>query len=218
VKSRAWRKLHAEEAKRFDQVYELMGKHRELDFDDAFGVLQSGLSPQEFLERKAHTQKKGQVRQARVAVPGEAIDEYVQGLIQQQAELSVVLGERTLTDVLKSVEPVAFTFDRGGRIEKLQVVLISKRQTWEKLSPSFERDPKLSQNPLAVVRQPESRPVSDPRLFLPHAGKMLKLALRNGLALTQRLRAAGPFDLLLGEDNQELFLPLHAIVQWELAA
>jgi len=218
MKCRIWRKLHPEEAKRFDQVYELIGKHAELDFEDAFGVLQSGLSPREFLERKAKTQKKTQVRQARSSVPGDAIEAFVHRLIEQQSQLSVVLGERTITDVLRSVEPVAFTFDRSGRIEKLQIVLIGIQQTWEKISPSLDRDPELSQKPMAVVRQPERRPVSDPRPFLPHAGKKLKISLRNGLTLTERVRAAGPFDLLLGEENQELFLPLHAIVKWEAIA
>lgn len=215
MKARVWRKLHPEEAKRFDQVYALMGQHPELEFEDAFGVLQSGLSPQEFLERKTKSQKKTQVRQARSSVPGDAIEAFVRRLIEEEAQLSVVLGERTLTDVLRSVEPVAFNFERNGRIEKLQVILISTQQTWEKLLPAIERDPELSKKPLAVVRQPERRPVSDPRPFLEQAGKKLTIALRNGLKLTERVRAAGPFDLILGEENRELFLPLHSIVKWE---
>ena len=74
MKARIWRKLHAEEAKRFDQVYELMQQNPTLGFEDAFGVLQSGLSPAEFLVRKAKSQKKVAVKQARSAVPGDAVN------------------------------------------------------------------------------------------------------------------------------------------------
>lgn len=215
MKCRIWRKLHAQEAKRFDQVYEILGQHPELDFEDAFGVLQSGLSPREFLERKSKTQKKTMVKQARSAVPGDAIDAFVSGLIQRQSELAIVLAERTVIDVLKSVEPVSFTFERSGRLEKLQIVMIVAQTDWEKLSPAVERNPELAQKPVPIVKQPERRPVSDPRPFLLHTGKLLKIALRNGLTLTQRLISAGPFDLLLGEEDGQLFTPLHAILAWE---
>ncbi len=215
MKCRIWRKLHPEEARRFDQVYELMEKHPELDLADAFGVLQSGLSPKEFLERKAQAQKKAAVKQARSAVPRDAIDAFVEGLMQDGTELCIVLAERTLLDVLKSVEPTAFTFGQNGRVEKLQVVLMSRRDTWEKISHSVERDAQLAEKPAAVIRQPEKRPVSDPRIFAPRVGEVLTVLLRNGLKLKQPIRATGPFDLLLGEPGRELFLPLHAIVQWQ---
>src|SRR5215472_11303505 len=95
MKCRVWRKLHAEEARRFDQVYELMQKNPVLGFEDAFGVLQSGLTPAEFLERKAKVQKKVAVKQARSAIPGGAIDSFLHRWMEQKTELSVVLADRT---------------------------------------------------------------------------------------------------------------------------
>jgi len=214
MKCRIWRKLHAEEAKRFDQVYDLMQRHPSLGFEDAFGVLQSGLSPDEFLERKAKAQKKVAVKQARSAIPGEAIDALLKSLIEQEAELAVVLAEQTLRDVLQSVERVAFTFKRSGRFEKLQVVLLAQQEVWEKMFPALERDPKLAQDPAPIIRQPERRAVSDPRPFADHLGHPVELVLRNGVKLSQPLRVVGPFDLILGHDNAELLVPLHAIVRW----
>src|SRR5215472_13500766 len=42
MRARVWRKLHAEEAKRFDEAYRLMGQHAGLDLAEAFGLMQSG--------------------------------------------------------------------------------------------------------------------------------------------------------------------------------
>jgi hypothetical protein len=218
MKCRVWRKLHAEEARRFDQVYELMQQHPTLGFEDAFGVLQSGLSPAEFLARKAKAQKKVAVKQARSAIPGDEVNALLTTLIEQEADLSVVLAEQTLQDVLQSVERVAFHFKRSGRFEKLQVILISRREVWEKIFPAVDRDPKLAQDPAPFIRQPERRAVSDPRPFTEHLGQTVELVLRNGLKLRQPLRAIGPFDLVLGHQNAELFVPLHAIVRWTAAS
>ena len=216
MKARIWRKLHAEEAKRFDQVYALMGQHPGLDLADGFGAVQSGLPVEEFLARKARVQKKAEVKVARGSVPGEAINGFIEGLIQDKTELAVVLGERTLLDVLVKVEPVAFTLARQGRVEKLQVVVVARRTDWERLGPALDRDPKLSQKPLPIARQPEKRPISDPRPFQEQVGKTLLLCLRNGLNLSLPLRAFGPFDLIVGDEGEELFVPLHAIARWEL--
>jgi len=43
------------------------------------------------------------------------------------------------------------------------------------------------------------------------------LVLRNGLTLRQGLRAVGPYDLLVGDEQSELLVPLHAIVRWSPA-
>ncbi len=214
MKCRVWRKLHAEEARRFDQVYELMQKHPGLGFEDAFGVLQSGLSPAEFLARKAKTQKKVAVKQARNAISGEAMDTFLKGLIEQKAELSVVLAEQTLQDVLQSSERVAFVFERSGKFEKLQVILLARQEVWEAVFSSLKRDPKLAEDPAPIIRQPERRAVSDPRPFVDHLGRNVELVLRNGFIVNQPLRAVGPFDLVLGHEKAELFVPLHAIVRW----
>src|SRR5439155_13365801 len=108
-----WRKLHAEEARRFDQVYELMDKNAGLELADAFGAIQSGLKVEEFLARKARTQKKAEVKAARGSVPGTAVNELVDGLIREKIELSIVLAERTMSDVMTAVEPVAFNFEKS---------------------------------------------------------------------------------------------------------
>jgi hypothetical protein len=218
MKCRIWRKLHAQEARRFDQVYDLMDKNPGLDLADAFGALQSGLKVEEFLARKARTQKKAAVKEARTSVPGEAINQFIDALVADKTEIAAVLAERTLLDVMTSVEPVAFNFEKHGRVEKLQVVVLARRSEWEAISPSLERDTKLSQKPLSIPRQPEKRPVSDPRPFQEHLGKSLSLVLRNGLKLTRPLRHVGPFDLMLGDEGETLFVPLHAIAQWGLEA
>lgn len=218
MKCRVWRKLHPEEARRFDHVYELMGRHPGLALADAFGVVQSGLSVDEFLARRARVKRKEAVKEARHSVSPVAIDGFVQSLIDEKAELSVVLADRTLLDVLVQVERVSFTFERHGQLEKLGVVVLARRTLWDRVSPGLERDPKLSQKPAAIARQPEKRPVSDPRLFEPYRGKPIELFLRNGLQLKRTLREFGPFDLLLGNDDEQLFVPLHAIVRWQPGA
>jgi hypothetical protein len=215
MKCRIWRKLHAEEAKRFDQVYELMGKTPGLSLGDAFGVIQSGMTVAEFMARKERTQRKAAIKQARGEVDNVAVAEYLGGLTTAKTELAVVLAERTVLDTLVSEEPIAFTFERTGRLEKLQVVLLTRRADWDKLLPSLERDPKLTQKPASVARQPDKRPYSDPRPFLPQVGQLVRLVLRNGITLKMTLQKAGRFDLLLGEPGTELFVPLHAILRFE---
>jgi hypothetical protein len=213
MKCRIWRKLHAEEAKRFDQVYDLMEKNPGVELADAFGALQSGLSVPEFLARKARTQQKAAVKEARSSVPAEAIDGYVNGLIESKREIAVVLAERTFFDVLTAVEPIAFAFASHGRLDKVQVVLLANRGHWEQIGSALTRDPRLAQKPMAISRQPSKRPVADPRPFAPQIGQNITLTLRNGIVLEQPLMHIGPFDLLLGTPGEELFVPLHAIAR-----
>jgi hypothetical protein len=216
MKCRIWRKLHAEEAKRFDQVYDLMGKNPGLSLGDAFGVLQSGMTVAEFMARKERTQRKAAIKQARGEVDNAAVADFLSVLVAGKTELAVVLGERTVLDVLTAEEPIAFTFERTGRLEKLQAVLLTRRTDWEKLLPGVERDPKLTQKPASVARQPDKRPFSDPRPFLPQVGQAVRLVLRNGITLKMPLMKAGRFDLLLGEPGSEVFVPLHAILRFEV--
>jgi len=215
MRVRVWRKLHAEEAKRFDEAYALVDKHPGLDLADAFGMVQSGMSLEELRARREKTQKKQAVKEARGSVQGGPLDGYIQALIDSKSEVAVVLGERTVLDVLTAVEPIAFHLERSGRLEKLQVVLLARRSSWDKLAARLDRDPRLAQKPSPIVRQPERRPVSDPRPFVSRVGKTLTLQLRNGIKLSEALRATGPFDLLLGPDGDEVFVPLHAILKWE---
>lgn len=215
MKARIWRKLHREEAARFDQAYALMEKHPELPLPEAFGVIQSGMSVEEFTQRRARAKKKEEVKVARTAVSAEPIDKLIGQYKDGKVELSIVLAERTLLDVITEVAPVSFVVEKTGRLEKLQVVTLSPRAVWEKWLPQLERDPKLSQKPPVVARQPAKRPVSDPRPFLEHVGKAVRLTLRNGLIFKFPLQAVGPFDLLVGPDADTVFfVPLHAIVEW----
>ena len=214
MRTHIWRKLHAEEAKRFTLAYELMEKMPSLDLADAFGIIQSGRPAEEFLARKARGQVKTAIKEARGTVAREAIDAFVKSLVETKAEVALVLSERTLFDAVASEGPVAFTLERTGRLEKLQLVLLTRRATWERIAGGLERDPKLAKKPQGVPREPEKRPVADPRPFLPHIGQPVRLELRNGMALQLALRAVGPFDLLIGDPGEELFIPLHSLLKW----
>ena len=214
MKCRIWKKLHAEEAKRFDQAWTLMGATPGLELADAFGVVQSGLPVDEFLARRARAKKRDAIKEARATLDAAPIDAFIAARIAEGTELAVVLGERTALDVLTAVAPVSFSTARAGKLEKLHVVLLARRSTWDPLLPTLERDPKLSQKPATVARQPARRPVSDPRPFLEHVGQTITLQLRNGMRLEQPLLAVGPFDLLLGAAGHALFVPLHALTSW----
>jgi sRNA-binding regulator protein Hfq len=47
-------------------------------------------------------------------------------------------------------------------------------------------------------------------------GKVITVNLRNGLSTHLTLRGVGPFDVLLGTDADELFVPLHAMMSWSV--
>ncbi len=217
MKCRIWKKLHAEEAKRFDQAYTMMEQHPELDLQDAFGVVQSGKTPAEFLAKKARGKVKAEIKEARGTLAGDPIDGWLEARRGAGDELCVVLGDRTLVDKITQVQPVAFVLERAGRTEKLQVVVIMRKEQWEAMQTTLERDPRLTRKPVAVQRQPDRRPIADPRVFLPHVGKPLRLELRNGIMMTLPLIAVGPFDVLVGEAGRELFIPLHAMLRWSEA-
>ncbi len=217
MKCRIWRKLHAEEAKRFDQAYELMEKNPGLSLPDAFGTVQSGMTVPDFLAKRARALKKTNIKEARKSLGGEPVKDFFQTLIEEKVECSVVLGERTLLDVLVKEEATALSFERAGRIEKLQLVILARRAYWEKRIATVERDVKLSQKPQAVAREPERRPFSDPRPFGEATEKQLKVSLRNGIQFSAELQAVGPYDLLLAsEDDEVVLVPLHALLQWSV--
>lgn len=217
MKCRIWKKLHAEEAKRFDQAYTVMETNPGLDLADAFGVVQSGLSVTDFQARRARAKKREAIKAARATVAGAAVDELIAGWQAEKVELAIVMGERTALDLITEVQPVAFVLERAGRVEKLNVVVVARKATWDAILPALSRDPKLSQKPPAVARQPARRPVNDPRTFLDHVGRQVTLNLRNGLSLTSTLLAVGPFDVLVGEPGEEIFVPLHAMLGWSAA-
>ena len=214
MKARIWKKLHADEARRFDQAYALMAEHENLELADAFGIVQSGMKVDEFLVKRARAKKKEDVKQARTSVAGDTIDTFINALKSDRAELSVVLAESTVIDVLAEVKMVSLVFERNALIEKLNIVVLARKATWENVLPTVERDAKLTQRPAGVSRQPARRPVSDPRPFQALVGKSIKCQLRNGLSLTAPLLASGPFDVLLGTTGHELLVPLHAMLSW----
>lgn len=214
MKCRIWKKLHAEEAKRFDQAWTLVDANPGLELADAFGVVQSGLSIPEFQARRARAKKREDIKVARATVVGAVIDAFINALLSEASEVAFVLGERTVLDVLKGVAPVSFTLERSSRLEKLNLVLLTRKTTWDKLVPTLERDPKLAHKPVPVARQPARRPVNDPRPFLDHVGHQVTFALRNGITLTEHLLAVGPFDVLLGTEAEPIFVPLHAMMSW----
>jgi len=208
------REAETEEAKRFAQAWTLLEATPGLDLADAFGIVQSGMSVDEFRARRARARRREAIKEARSTVEAAAIDTFINERISQKSELAIVLGERTALDTITAVAPVSFTTERNGQLEKLHVVVVARKSTWDRLLPGLQRDPKLSQKPASVARQPARRPVSDPRAFLPHVGQSVALQLRNGIKLDQPLLNVGPFDVLLGSAGDELFVPLHAIVSW----
>lgn len=214
MKCRIWKKLHPEEAKRFDQAWTLLEATPGLDLPDAFGIVQSGMSVDEFMARRARIKRREAIKEARSTVVPKAIDDFIAERIAQKSELAIVLGESTVLDVLTSVAPISFTAERTGLHEKIHVVLLARKKTLEAMQPTLERDAKLSHKPASVARQPARRPVSDPRGFLPHVGERVALLLRNGIKLELPLLAVGPFDVLVGTPGDELFIPLHAMHSW----
>ncbi len=94
------------------------------------------------------------------------------------------------------------------------MVLLTQAQTWEQAQPTLPRDARLAQRPAPVAREPDRRPVSDPRPLLEHAGKNVRLELRNGLVVERPLLAVGPYDLLVGTEAEEFLVPLHALMAW----
>lgn len=214
MRCRIWKKLHAEEAKRFDQAWTLLEATPGLDLADAFGIVQSGMTVEEFRARRARARRREAIKEARSTVEAAAIDGFITDRITEKSELAIVLGERTALDLITAVAPVTFTTERNGQLEKLHVVVVSRKSTWDRLLPGLQREARLSQKPASVARQPARRPVSDPRVFLPHLGQSVALQLRNGIKLELPLLNVGPFDLLLGSAGDELFVPLHAIVSW----
>jgi hypothetical protein len=214
MKARVWRKLHPEEARRFDEAYQLVAQTPGLPLDDAFALLQSGLSLDQLRARRARTARRDDLRSARRAVAPEAIDGWLEERVAEKAVLAVVLADRTVLDALTGTHPLALLLERTGRVEKLHVILIARTGTWEQVQPTLPRDGRLAQRPVPVAREPDRRPVSDPRPLLPHAGNRVRLQLRNGLLLEQPLLAVGPYDLLVGAPGEELLVPLHALMTW----
>lgn len=214
MKARIWRKLHAEEARRFDEAYQLVGQTPGLALDDAFALLQSGLSVEELRARRARTARRDDLRDARRAVAAGPIDGWLAQRIEERAALAVVLADRTVLDVLTAVQPLALMLERSGRVEKLQIVLVARATSWEKAQPGLPRDARLAQRPVPVAREPDRRPVSDPRPLTELPGKDICLQLRNGLEVERPLVAVGPYDVLVGAPGDELLVPLHALMSW----
>ena len=217
MRARVWRKLHAEEARRFDQAYTLMGQHPGLDLAEAFGLLQSGLTLDQFRARQARTRAKATVKEARSAVSANQVDSWLSAAAADKVPLAFVLADRTLLDVLLATHPVAFVLERSGRVEKLAVCALARRTTWDVLLPRLSRDARLAQKPVPVAREPDRRPHSDPRPFLPAVGQRLRLLLRNGFTFEEPLLSVGPYDLVLGAKSAEVIVPLHALISWEPA-
>lgn len=215
---RIWKKLHQEEARRFEEAWTLVERHAGLALADAFGAVQSGLPPDEFLARRARVKRKDEVKQARASVAGATVDELLAGLVKGSTELAFVLADRVVVDAIAGIQPVAFDLKQSGLMPKLGIVLIARASTWERLGPGLEREPSLAAKPTAVARQPARRPISDPRPLLPLVEQTLRVELRNGLVVTGRLAAVGPFDVVIGELGDELVIPLHAMLRWSQPA
>jgi len=209
-----WRKLHAEEARRFDEAYALLARHPELGLQEAFGLAQAGIPLEEWKARRDKAGRKQAVKSARAQVANDAVAAWFAESVSAGMLLAVVEAEQTRTDTLLAEAPVELTFAQGGRAEKLRLLALGPAAAWEALQPALGREEALAARPAPLQRQPDKRPVSDARPFLDHAGKRLQLLLRNGLRLELPLAAVGPFDLLLQVGEHRLLVPLHALVGW----
>ncbi|MCL2625597.1 MAG: hypothetical protein FWD46_02100 [Cystobacterineae bacterium] len=214
MKCRIWKRLHPKEAEHFECAYRLQEQHPHLNLNDAFGLLQSNMTVDEFAKRRARIKKKDELRVARASVSSLEIDAWFKVLMEAQEELSFVLAESTLRDKIRGLSPLELELEKTGLMEKLHIVAIARSKTWEQLTVQLLRDLKLAQKPSPVPRQPTQRPVGDPRPFLSHRGKTLNLFLRNGINLELPLLATGPFDLLVGTPGNEILVPLHALLGW----
>ena len=214
MKCRIWKRLHPKEAERFEKAYQFLEEHPHLNLNDAFGFLQSNMTLDEFARRKARVKKKAELLVARASVSNFEIDAWFKTLMENHEELSFALAESTLRDKIRGLSPLELELEKTGLVEKLHIVAIARHKTWEQLTLQLSRDLKLTQKPSPVPRQPTQRPVGDPRPFLAHRGKTLDLFLRNGISLELPLLAAGPFDLLLGSPENEVLVPLHALLGW----
>ncbi len=209
-----WRKLHAEEARRFDQAYALLAQHPELGLQEAFGLAQAGISVEEWKERREKAGRKQAVRSARAGLSNDDVAAWFAAAVAKAAPLWIMEAERAREDVLTSEAPVELTFSGAGRLEKLRVLLLAPAASWRLLEPTLTREPALAARPAPLHRKPETRPVNDARPLAPHVGAPVQLLLRNGWQLALPLRAVGPFDLLVGAEEAPVLVPLHALVGW----
>jgi hypothetical protein len=209
-----WRKLHAEEARRFDEAYALLAQHPELGLQEAFGLAQAGIGVEEWKERRQKAGRKQAVRSARAGLSNEDVSAWFASAVAGAGPLLVMEAERVREDVLTAEAPVELTFTSAGRLEKLRVVLLGSVHAWRALEPTLSRDAALAARPAPLHRQPEKRPVNDARPLAPHVGTPVQLLLRNGWRLALPLRAVGPFDLLVAAGDSLLLVPLHALVGW----
>jgi len=158
------------------------------------------------------------VKEARSALAADHVDRWIKAAAAEKVPLAFVLADRTLLDVLLATHPVAFVLERSGRVEKLAVCAVARRSTWDLLLPRLQRDARLAQKPVAVAREPDRRPHSDPRPFLEAVGQRVRLVLRNGFTVEESLTSVGPYDLVLGAEGGEVLVPLHALLSWEQVA
>lgn len=212
--ARIWKKLHPTKAKRFQEAWTLMEANPGVELAYAMESVDGNLPLKEVIARHARVTLKRDVKAARSAVSPDEVDAFVASLIERQAECTVVLSERTFSDVATKVEPVFLEFARSGRMEKLHICVLSEVESWKRLGDAAERDVALMRNPTHVARQPNKRPVSDARPLLPLVGTVVGLELRNGLRFKLPLQKVGPYDVIVGDEVSKLLVPLHALLSW----
>jgi hypothetical protein len=215
--SHRWRKLHPDEAHRFERVYELIEKFPSLTLDGALSLVATGKDPAEYLARKARPSPKAQLLEGRRAISNAPVAAYLRRLIAERVEVSVAAGARVFEDVLLEDLPTQFRFEREGAVNKIEVVSMAARTAMSGYAPS-NVDPVLEVHPVRIRDAPEARPVADPRPLAALIGQTVELSLRHGFSYRLPLVAAGAFDLLLGVPGQELLVPLHAILRWQTVA
>jgi hypothetical protein len=154
------------------------------------------------------------IAEARKAVPNTSIEALRNKLIDGKVELGVVLGDRVLTDRLVGVDKTALQFAEAGSIPALDLVMLAPSKTWQTVRSKATSDEKLLRTPAPVATQPSRRAAADPQPFLESVGKQITFTLRNGIILTLKLVAVGPYDLIVGDARNQILVPIHALVSW----
>jgi len=211
-----WRELNPDEAARFDRVYALV-RSSEVSVDAAIDLEQRGVTVEMLNAQKAEREANERLREARLAVPGTAVDAFRKQLIDDKVDLAVILGDRVLADRLVQVERLSLKFAETGSVAALDVVAFGSRSVWATLRPLARFDEKLLASPAPVHVMPSRRSAADPRPFVEQIGRQLTLTLRNGIILPLKLAAVGPFDLIVGEEAGRILVPLHAISAWSVS-
>ena len=173
-------------------------------------------SPRGRSERKRRAESE--VYLGRQSVNGAAVESFLKRLSEDEEDVVIAIDRRIAVDRLVGMKRLAFDLAGEGAVSAMEVVFLAPRQAWLSVFTQVRFDDAVFRSPPPVDPVLSRRPAADPRPFVEHQGRRLKLTLRNGMILSLQLVAVGPYDLIVGGDAGELLVPLHALVAWEPVA